>query len=83
MAIEDVTERVNREVTSGMDDAKAGVVRRIKDGVRLLGSGELTTKVELSVHSASASARKAIEAAGGKLTTKIAAAEPAEAPAEA
>ncbi len=28
VAIEDVTERVNREVTSGMDDAKAGVVRR-------------------------------------------------------
>ena len=53
----------------------AGVVRRVKDGVRLLGSGELTTKVELSVHSASASARKAIEAAGGKLTTKVAAAE--------
>jgi large subunit ribosomal protein L15 len=54
---------------------KAGVLRRVKDGVRLLGSGELTTKVELSVHSASASARKAIEAAGGKLTTVVAAAE--------
>jgi large subunit ribosomal protein L15 len=53
----------------------AGVVRRVKDGVRLLGSGELTTKVELSVHSASASARKAIEAAGGKLTTVVAAVE--------
>jgi large subunit ribosomal protein L15 len=63
---------------------KAGVVRRIKDGVRLLGTGELTTKVELSVHSASASARKAIEAAGGKLTTVVAAAEaPAEAQGEA
>jgi large subunit ribosomal protein L15 len=58
----------------------AGIVRRVKDGVRLLGAGELTVKIELSVHSASASARKAIEAAGGKLTTKVAA---AEAPAEA
>ena len=57
----------------------AGVVRRVKDGVRLLGSGELKTKVELSVHSASASARKAVEAAGGKLTTVVA---PAEASAE-
>jgi hypothetical protein len=28
VAIEDVTERVNRDVTPGMDDAKAGVVRR-------------------------------------------------------
>jgi large subunit ribosomal protein L15 len=53
---------------------KAGVVRRVKDGIRLLGKGELSTKIDLSVHSASAAARKAIEAAGGKLTTKIAAA---------
>ncbi len=53
---------------------KAGVVRRVKDGIRLLGKGELKTKIDLSVHSASASARKAIEAAGGKLTTKVAAA---------
>ena len=52
----------------------AGVIRRPKDGVRLLGKGELKAKIDLSVHSASASARKAIEAAGGKLTTKIAAA---------
>jgi large subunit ribosomal protein L15 len=51
----------------------------VKDGVRLLGSGELKTKVELNVHSASASARKAVEAAGGKLTTVVA---PAEAAAE-
>jgi len=57
----------------------AGVVRRVKDGVRLLGSGELKTKVELNVHSATASARKAVEAAGGKLTTVVA---PAEASAE-
>ena len=56
----------------------AGVLRRVKDGVRLLGSGELKTKVELSVHSASASARKAVEAAGGKLTTVVAAEAPAE-----
>jgi large subunit ribosomal protein L15 len=55
---------------------KAGVVRRINDGVRLLGSGELTVKVELSVHSATASARKAVEAAGGVLTTKVVPAPP-------
>src|SRR5579872_2019702 len=45
---------------------KAGVVRRAKDGVRLLGQGEIKGKLDISVHSASASARKAIEAAGGK-----------------
>ena len=46
----------------------AGVIRREKDGVRLLGEGELTTKISLTVHSASAKARKAIEDAGGTLT---------------
>ncbi len=48
---------------------KAGVLRRARAGVRLLGTGELKTKVELTVFSASTSAAKAIEAAGGKLTT--------------
>jgi large subunit ribosomal protein L15 len=57
----------------------AGVVRRAKDGVRLLGTGELKGKLDINIHSASASARKAVEAAGGTLTTKIAA---AKAPAE-
>ncbi len=46
----------------------AGVVRRPWDGVRLLGKGALTTKIEITVYSASASARAAVEKAGGKLT---------------
>jgi large subunit ribosomal protein L15 len=46
----------------------AGVIRRVKDGVRLLGNGELKAKLDLVVWSASASAVKAVEAAGGKLT---------------
>jgi large subunit ribosomal protein L15 len=46
----------------------AGVIRRKKDGVRLLGHGELTAKLTLTVHSATASAREAIEKAGGSLT---------------
>jgi large subunit ribosomal protein L15 len=49
----------------------AGVIRRARDGVRLLGKGELKAKIDLSVHSASASARTAIEAAGGKLTALV------------
>ena len=58
----------------------AGVIRRKKDGVRLLGQGELSAKLDVTVHSASASARQAIEAAGGTLTeTRPAKAEiPAE-----
>ena len=53
----------------GAEELKAaGVIRREKDGVRLLGHGEMTSKLTLTVHSASASARQAIEAAGGALT---------------
>mgnify|MGYP002713890143 CR=1 FL=1 len=46
----------------------AGVLRRAKDGVRVLGTGELSAKLNLVVWSASAGAVKAIEAAGGSVT---------------
>ncbi len=46
----------------------AGVIRREKDGVRLLGHGEITGKLTITAYSASASAKKAIEDAGGALT---------------
>ena len=46
----------------------AGVIRREKDGVRLLGHGELSAKLTLTVHSATAGARAAIEQSGGTLT---------------
>jgi large subunit ribosomal protein L15 len=46
---------------------KAGVLRREKDGVRLLGSGELKAKVEFAVYGASKSAQAAVEKAGGSV----------------
>ncbi len=58
----------------------SGIVRRELDGVRLLGKGELTSKLDITVHSASAAAKAAVEKAGGKITTTApAAAESAEA----
>jgi large subunit ribosomal protein L15 len=48
---------------------KARVIRRAKDGVRLLGRGELKTKLNVEVHGASKSAIAAVEKAGG--TVKI------------
>jgi large subunit ribosomal protein L15 len=47
---------------------KAGVLRRVKDGVRLLGSGEIKSKAALSVWGASKSAVAAVERAGGSVT---------------
>jgi large subunit ribosomal protein L15 len=46
---------------------KAGILRRAKDGVRLLGSGEIKAKVTLSVYGASKSAVAAVEKAGGSV----------------
>ena len=48
---------------------KAGVIRRAKDGLRLLGRGELKAKLAIEVHGASKSAVAAVEKAGG--TVKI------------
>jgi large subunit ribosomal protein L15 len=44
---------------------KAGLLRRAKDGVRLLGGGEIKAKVAFSVYGASKSAVAAVEKAGG------------------
>ena len=46
---------------------KAGVLRRAKDGVRLLGAGEIKAKVAFSVWGASKSAVAAVEKAGGSV----------------
>ena len=46
---------------------KAGLIRRIKDGVRLLGAGEIKAKVKFSVYGVSKSAVAAVEKAGGSV----------------
>src|ERR1700733_7698492 len=46
---------------------KAGILRRAKDGVRVLGNGELRAKIALSVYGASKSAVAAVEKAGGSV----------------
>jgi large subunit ribosomal protein L15 len=48
---------------------KAGVVRRAKDGLRLLGRGELKSKLAIEAHGASKPAIAAVEKAGG--TVKV------------
>jgi large subunit ribosomal protein L15 len=47
----------------------AGILRRAKQGVRLLGSGEIKAKVNFVVHGASKSAIAAVEKAGGSVKT--------------
>ena len=46
---------------------QAGLLRRVKDGVRLLGGGELTSAVTFEIAGASRPAVEAVEKAGGKV----------------
>jgi large subunit ribosomal protein L15 len=46
---------------------KAGVLRRARDGVRLLGRGEIKAKLNIEVHGASKPAVAAVEKAGGSV----------------
>ena len=60
----DAKETINAESL-----VKSGALRRSKDGVRLLGRGEIKAKLNIEVHGASKSAIAAVEKAGG--TVKI------------
>jgi large subunit ribosomal protein L15 len=68
-------DRIQAAVDRGALDAKdtvdvealvrSGVLRRAKDGVRLLGRGEIKAALQFAVHGASKSAIAAVERAGG------------------
>ena len=49
---------------------EAGIVKNPRDGVKILGNGELTKKLTVSVDAVSAAAAEKIEAAGGKVEVK-------------
>ena len=69
---------IQKFIDAGKIDAKAdvteealiasGLVRRAKDGIRVLAKGEITSKINLTVHGASKGAIEAIEKAGGSVT---------------
>ncbi len=69
--------RVEQAVEAGKLDAKspitadalkeAGVIRRIKDGVRLLADGDAKSKLTFDIAGASKAAIEKIEKAGGKV----------------
>lgn len=70
-------DRLQQAVDDGKIDASktvnaealvaSGVIRRARDGVRLLGRGDLKAKLDLELAGATASAVKAVEAAGGSV----------------
>ena len=67
---------INVEVFNCFDDGavidpvaliEAGLVKNIRDGIRVLGNGELTKKVTVKAMGFSKTAQSKIEAAGGKV----------------
>ncbi|PQO22665.1 50S ribosomal protein L15 [Rhodobacteraceae bacterium WD3A24] len=57
---------------------ESGLLRRKRDGVRVLAKGEFTASAEIRVSGASKSAAAAVEKAGGRLTVTAPAAEAAQ-----
>ena len=53
------------------DLVAAGLVRRSRDGVRLLAKGDLSAKVTIEVAGASSAAIAAVEKAGGKVVLPV------------
>ena len=43
----------------------AGIIKEVRDGVKILGNGELTKKLDVKVNAFSATAKEKIEALGG------------------
>ena len=78
--------RIQQAVEAGKLDATApvtleslmaaGVLTKARDGVKILGQGELTAKLTFEVAAASKSAVAAIEKAGGAITLLVAASAP-------
>ena len=69
--------RIQAAIDSGKLDAKntinadvlvaSGLLRRVYDGVRLLGTGDLKSKIKIEVSGASKTALEAVKKAGGEI----------------
>ncbi len=66
VAIDDGRIDASQPITVG-SLVQGSVLRRAKDGVRILGGGEIKTAINVTVHHATGSARAAIEKAGGSV----------------
>ena len=53
-------------VVSPVELIEYGIIKKIEDGVKIMGNGDLTKKLTVQANKFSASAKEKIEAAGGK-----------------
>jgi len=80
--------RLQKAVDAGTINAKelvdqkslraSGLIKGSVDGIRILAKGELKTKLNIEADGASAAAIEAVKKAGGELTVKAKAVEPAK-----
>ena len=85
-ALQDAIEAKRLDATkpiNGKALKAAGLIGRVRDGVRLLGKGELKAKINITVVGATKSAIAAVEKAGGSVTVKAPKKPKVEAAAEA
>jgi large subunit ribosomal protein L15 len=69
-AVVNLTQLDAFEIGSAVDVAamiKAGLVKRLRDGVKILATGELTKALTVKAHKFSAAAKEKILAAGGSI----------------
>ncbi|MDH5488519.1 MAG: 50S ribosomal protein L15 [Rhodospirillaceae bacterium] len=80
--------RLQKAVDAGTINAKelvdqkslraSGLIKGSVDGIRILAKGELKTKLNIEADGASTAAIEAVKKAGGELTVKVKAVEPAK-----
>ncbi len=54
------------QVVSPVELIEMGIIKKIEDGVKIMGNGELTKKLTVQANKFTATAKEKIEAAGGK-----------------
>ena len=54
------------QVVTPVELIEMGIIKKIEDGVKIMGNGELTKKLTVQANKFTASAKEKIEAAGGK-----------------
>ncbi|MEB3197063.1 MAG: 50S ribosomal protein L15 [Candidatus Sericytochromatia bacterium] len=65
--VADLADFAKGSVVDALALIEAGKIKRERDGVRILGVGELSVALTVKAHHVSASAREKIEAAGGSI----------------
>ncbi len=65
--VEQLNRFENGDVVDPVSLIEKGILKNVRDGIRILGNGELSKSVTVKAHGFTQTAREKIEAAGGKV----------------